>query len=328
MAKIKKFSHQRVGTIMNKKYFAICMDMTVQQAIDQIRENVTQEQIIYFYVTDHANHLKGVVSARKLLTSALTQTMGQVMDTHVKAIPEDAEVVDIMTDFMVHKYLALPVLNHHKQLVGIVDVDVFTANISDMMEREQVDNVFETIGFHLSQIRDSSPFHVLRYRFPWLLANIIGGILCALMASKFANILAVWLPLAFFLTLVLGLGESVSMQSMTITIQALHSVKINLKWYLTSFSKELFTAMLLGIASGIVVGGAVFLWHRDIVTAIVVGGSLIATLTFACLVGLSIPAALHALRLDPKVSAGPLTLAISDIVTIFVYFSIAAYAIS
>ena len=51
---------------------------------------------------------------------------------------------------------------------------------------------------------------------------------------------------------------------------------------------------------------------------------LVFTLTAACLIGLAIPTTLHALKLDPKVSAGPLTLGIADIITIFTYFTFAS----
>ena len=44
----------------------------------------------------------------------------------------------------------------------------------------------------------------------------------------------------------------------------------------------------------------------------------------ACLLGLSIPSLLHALRLDPKIAAGPLTLALADILTLLFYLSIAS----
>ncbi|MCR1827894.1 hypothetical protein [Ectopseudomonas oleovorans] len=63
---------------------------------------------------------------------------------------------------------------------------------------------------------------------PWLLATIASGTLCALLASLYELTLAKSIVLAFFLTLVLGLGESVSMQSMSVTIQALRSVRPNL----------------------------------------------------------------------------------------------------
>ena len=41
------------------------------------------------------------------------------------------------------------------------------------------------------------------------------------------------------------------------------------------------------------------------------------------MLGLSVPALLHALRLDPKIAAGPVTLAVTDVMTLLFYFSIA-----
>ena len=43
----------------------------------------------------------------------------------------------------------------------------------------------------------------------------------------------------------------------------------------------------------------------------------------ACVLGLTIPSLLHAFRLDPKIAAGPVTLAVTDVFTLFFYFSIA-----
>lgn len=43
----------------------------------------------------------------------------------------------------------------------------------------------------------------------------------------------------------------------------------------------------------------------------------------ACLLGLSVPTVLHALRLDPKVAAGPVTLALTDTFTVFFYLGLA-----
>jgi magnesium transporter len=42
------------------------------------------------------------------------------------------------------------------------------------------------------------------------------------------------------------------------------------------------------------------------------------------LLGLSVPPILHWLKLDPKIAAGPLTLALTDILTVLFYFNLAA----
>jgi Mg/Co/Ni transporter MgtE len=44
--------------------------------------------------------------------------------------------------------------------------------------------------------------------------------------------------LTFFLTLVLGLGESVSIQSMTVTIQALRGTRPTFAWYFRAFRRS------------------------------------------------------------------------------------------
>ena len=205
-----------------------------------------------------------------------------------------------------------------------MDVSVFTENIPDILERENSEAVFETIGFRIYQIKGASAFQAFRYRFPWLIATITSGVLCALMSSRFENVLASSLILSFFLTLVLGLGESVSMQSMTVTIQALRVQHPTFKWFSREIIKEFGTAILLGLASGAAVAVSVLIWKQNIKAALVIGGSLVFTLTAACLIGLAIPTTLHALKLDPKVSAGPLTLGIADIITILTYLTFAS----
>jgi magnesium transporter len=37
--------------------------------------------------------------------------------------------------------------------------------------------------------------------------------------------------------------------------------------------------------------------------------------------GLAVPSLLHALKLDPRVAAGPVTLAITDLTTLAIYFT-------
>jgi magnesium transporter len=47
------------------------------------------------------------------------------------------------------------------------------------------------------------------------------------------------------------------------------------------------------------------------------------SMTAACLIGLLVPTVLHALKLDPKIAAGPITLALADLTTLLIYFSLA-----
>jgi magnesium transporter len=111
---------------------------------------------------------------------------------------------------------------------------------------------------------------------------------------------------------------------MTVTIQALRSSRPTLRWYLATLRRELATSFLLGASSGLLVGAIVWLWLGVSWPAIAIGGSILCSLVMACLLGLSIPSLLHALRLDPKIAAGPLTLALADLLTLLFYLSIAS----
>ena len=81
---------------------------------------------------------------------------------------------------------------------------------------------------------------------------------------------------------------------------------------------------MLGAACGALVAAIVWFWLGAGWPATVVGASIWASLMMACVLGLSIPSLLHALRLDPKIAAGPFTLALADLLTLFFYLSIAS----
>jgi len=315
---------QPVMTVARTDFATLHEGLPVQQALDDIRSRGLGERIVYFYVMNDEGALVGVVPTRRLLIAPLEQRLSEVMIRRVVTIPEEATVLDALEAFAIHRLLAFPVVDPQKRIVGVVDVSVFSDEVFDLTERERMSEVFESIGFRVSQVRDASPLRAFRFRFPWLTATIVSGTVCALLVSAYEVTLAQALVLAFFLTLVLGLGESVSIQSMTVAIHALRSTRPTLRWYLASFRRELGTALLLGAASGLAVGLIVWLWRGTGLEAIAIGSSLVMTLAAASLFGLSVPTLLHALRLDPKIAAGPITLALADICTILIYFTLAS----
>jgi magnesium transporter len=247
------------------------------------------------------------------------------MIRRVVTIPHTATVLEACEAFVLYRFLAFPVVDDAREVVGVIDVNLLGEEAFDIAEREQTDALFESIGFRVSQVREASPVRAFRFRFPWLVATIGSGTICALLASTFEVTLAKSIVLAFFLTLVLGLGESVSIQSMTVTIQALRTTPPTLGWYLRAFRREGGTALLLGTACGTAVGLIVWVWRGAGLAGLAIGASVFLALCAACFFGLSVPALLHALRLDPKIAAGPVTLAIADIFTLVFYFGLAAW---
>ena len=315
---------QPVSMVTRKDVATLREDFTVQQALEAIRQRGVGEKIIYFYVVDADDRLSGVLPTRRLLTAPLEHRLSDVMITRVVAIPQTATVLEACEAFVFHKFLAFPVVDERRRIVGVVDVSLLSEEAFDIAEREQTEAMFESIGFRVSQVRDASPVRAFRFRFPWLLATISSGTICALLASAYEVTLAKSMVLAFFLTMVLGLAESVSIQSMTVTIQALRATQLTFGWYVRAFRREAGTAALLGAACGTVVGLIVWFWRGAGLAAFAIGGGISLSLCAACFFGLSVPALLHALKLDPKIAAGPVTLAFTDIFTLLFYFGLAA----
>jgi magnesium transporter len=305
--------------------------MSVADALERIRREGVGERVIYFFATDAEERLVGVLPTRRLLTAPLETRLEEIMVRRVVAIPASATVLEACEFFVLYKFFAFPVVDRARRVVGVVDVSLFAEEMLEAGEREEErptvvnlgDDVFEALGFRLAQIRGASPWRVFRYRFPWLLATVAAGTACAVLAGAFEATLAGSLVVAFFLTMVLGLNESVSMQSMTLTIQALRVSTVTRRWFLENLRRELGTALLLGLACGTLVSAIVWIWRHDVKGAAVVGTSIAVSLVTACLFGFSVPSLLHSLKLDPKIAAGPVTLAVTDFFALAFYFSLA-----
>ena len=317
--------NQPVTKFASTDFTALPREFTVAEALAQIRERGVGEKIIYFYVVEADGRLAGVVPTRRLLTARLEQPLAEIMIARVATIPDTATVLEACEMFLMHKFLAFPVVDAHRRLVGVINVSLFADEVFDLSEKSHMDDVFQTIGFRVAEVQTATPVRAFRLRFPWLISTICGGICCALLASLYEATLATSLVLAFFLTLVLGLGESVSAQSLTVAIQSLHRQPPGWNWFGRALRKEFAVALMLGSACGIIVGAVAWLWRDSLAAAVVIGGSIALAMLMACLIGLTVPTMLHRLKLDPQIAAGPVTLALADICTLLFYFNLAKF---
>jgi magnesium transporter len=154
------------------------------------------------------------------------------------------------------------------------------------------------------------------------MANIAGGLLCAAVAALYQGLLEVLVILSLFIPIVLALAESVSIQSMTLTLQGFQD-RFHWPTFGKAVGREFLTASLLGLFCGAIVAAVIWGWKGDPLVSVAVWGSIFLSMVTACLLGVLLPTLIHTFKGDPKIAAGPIVLALTDTATLIFYFNIA-----
>lgn len=317
--------NQPVSRYARQDFVRVFEDQTVGEALAYVQQSKVGERIVYFYVVDREDHLKGVVPTRRLLLNPPQTPIRDVMVEKVIALPKTATLFDACDLFLFHRLLALPIVDEVGRIVGVVDVELYTDEITDLARGVESDDVFQLIGVRLARIRQGSIPTVIRSRFPWLSANIAGGLAAAALANNYRQILDNVIVLALFIPVVLALAESVGIQSLTLTLQSLHGRRIRWRQALRNIVREIPIGLLLGLGAGLLVAGVAWVWHGRGLVALCIGLSILLSVGTAALLGMVVPTSLRALHRDPKVASGPITLATADLATLFFYLGLATW---
>jgi magnesium transporter len=283
------------------------------------------ERIVYFYVVDADGRLRGVVPTRQLLFGSPEMRIDDLMIARVVSLRAGATVREACELFALHRFLALPVVDADNRLQGVVDVELYTDELDELSDAQKRADLFQSIGVYAGSVEGASPVRAFGKRFPWLLCNLGGGLICAVLAGLFKAELAQAVALAMFIPVVLNLAESVSSQSVSLTLHALHGRTASWSFVQSMLARETGTGALLGAACGAIVGATALLWLGQAPVAGALLGGIAAGVVISALLGLTMPVLLRLVRLDPKVAAGPIALAGADVTTLFAYLALARW---
>lgn len=316
------FLDQAVSEYYHQDYVRLNENMTVGQAIGHLQRCDLNERIMYLYATDAEDRLVGVVPIRRLLGGSMETRISEVMIRKLVTVPCEATMEQAGDVLLKHKLLAVPAITSEGKIAGVVDMNQFTEGSLSLGHKAQLDSMFQLMGLHLSLGRKASPWLMFQERFPWLLCNVASGILCAIVTAQYELLIQEIMVLAMFMTVVLALGESVSMQAMTITVQRLQLGSFSWKAVMEPLRREGLVSLMLAAGCGTIIGLTAFVWKGGGWVSFAMGFSLILSILSAGLLGVLIPSLIKAFRIDPKVAAGPVVLACADVFTLLIYFNL------
>jgi magnesium transporter len=170
---------------MHREVASLKTGQTVFEALETIRNSPPfSSNIIYFYVVDELGKLQGIMPTRSLLLSAPEKLIDDLMVQRPVAIPTFATIFDACEFFTMYKFLAFPVVNESGILVGMLDIRTYNAEISSMSEdlsqghpKDTYDALFQLIGVHWEEAKNSGMWTGFSVRFPCLSMNL-NNLLC------------------------------------------------------------------------------------------------------------------------------------------------------
>ncbi len=296
---------------------------TIKEAVEVLRQNQSDGKIIYFYVVDNEHKLQGVVSARALLLAEPETKIKEVMEPSVFCLEEDQNLQEAMEVLSNRRLLALPVVDKHHRMKGVLDVQLYLEENIDVFKQQEKQDLFQLLGMTFEEGVYKSPWKSYRKRMPWILCNMIGGIACAVVSKTFQLVLSEVIILAMFIPLVLSLSESISMQAMTQSFHVLR--KQNVSWHkiFARMFSEIRTAVLMSITSGLLIGFLSLFWGSGVGVSATIAMGILISIILSAVVGSSVPLLLHISKLDPKVASGPVVLTVADVITTTIYLFLA-----
>ncbi|MCM4168109.1 Magnesium transporter MgtE [Arenibacter antarcticus] len=311
-----------VGRLMTPEFVAIKPGFSVASSFEYIRNNGRDSETLnVIFIVDHAGKMIGDIRIGELLLAAPQQFVEELMDYRFVVLNAMDDQETAVKLFKKYDRVALPVVNKEGVLLGIVTFD----DIMDVEEQESTED-FHKFGSIQSAISDpikAKIFDLYKNRVVWLFVLVFMNVFSGEAMSNFEDVIQSYVPLVFFLPLLIDSGGNAGSQSATLMIRylAVGGVKLN-DWH-KLVGKEFIVSFFLGITMAIGVAAVASFRAPEIV--VVVGISMILMVMIGSLIGLLLPFVFTKLNLDPATASAPLVTSLSDICGVIIYFSIAAW---
>ncbi|MCK8826442.1 magnesium transporter [Natroniella acetigena] len=326
IANLLGYAPETAGRIMNPDYICLKKGITAQEALDQVRKvGIDKEAVYSIYITSQERRLEGILSLRVLVMAAPDEKIENIMYDHPISVNTYTDQEDVARLLQQQDFLSVPVVDRENRLVGVVTFD----DAMDVIEEETTEDILNKAGLtNIGQqetdrsrtLISGSLLDVFKVRLPFLIITLIGGMMAGAVIEGFEETLEAIAALAIFIPVIMDMGGNVGTQSSTIFSRALALGQINTRRFFKHWLREVGIGLSMGAFLGLAAGLIAAFWQQLPALGIVVGLSLILTVTIATSLGFMIPYILFKLGFDQAAGSDPIITTIKDITGLFIYF--------
>lgn len=319
-----KYPEDSAGGVMTPEFMELSPDWTVRQAMDAIRQNgFDKETINNCYVTGPDRTLEGVVSLRALvLEKDENRTVRDLMEPGVISVHTSTDREETSQLFEKYGFLAIPVVDNEKRLVGIVTVDDAISILQDEASEDFAKmNAMSPVDKPYFRM---SMWELYKSRTPWLLFLMLSATFSSLVIRGYENALAAVTVLTAYIPMLTDAGGNAGSQSTSTIIRGVAVGDIHPRDLPRILWREMRVALLCGGTLAVCNMLKLSLFDRvGLGVALVVSLTLLCTVLLSQLIGGALPLAARKIGIDPAVMASPLITTIVDTTTLLIYFNFA-----
>ena len=316
------YDKETAGGIMQTELVSVNSNINVEDAINCIRSfGKRVEDFHNVFVADEENILAGILPLRKLILATPDTMISEIMTPDPVKVDVDVDQEEVAKIIQKYDLVSIPVTDKSGTLLGRITVD----DIVDIIEEETSEDFMKMAG--MGEVEDlvygPKILKISQKRLPWLLTNLIGGLLTGYLMWLFKVTIKDVLALVTFIPVITAMGGNVGIQASSIVVRGMAIGRIDIAHIGSILFKEIRIGAIMGFVCGGVVGLIAPLWHGTVVLGVIVGFAMFVGITIASAMGALIPAVFKGLDIDPAIASGPFVTTVNDITGIVIYLSIA-----
>ncbi|MDA7950189.1 MAG: magnesium transporter [Pirellulaceae bacterium] len=325
--RLQAYPEGTAGSVMTTEFAKLAESMTVQEAFQELGRQVEDlETVYYLYIVDEQERLRGLVSARNLISAINKPNMllQDLMDTQLIAVLAGDDQEQVAQKVARYDLLAIPVIDEQNHMLGIITHD----DVIDVIREEAVEDAYRSAAVApLGQgYFDTHLLSLTWSRGIWLAVLFFAALLTAIVLKQYEARIESWAWLSVFIPLIISSGGNSGNQSATLIITALTLQEISFRDWWRVVKRELAMGLLLG--SGLALCGILstyFLFEetRSFPGIAIIPLTLLLVVICGTCTGSILPLLFKRLGLDPALMSSPFVAGIIDILGIVIYMNIA-----